>query len=215
MKIAALLCFVLLALTPGHSQLAWNFFAGPQASTAHYTIGESKQNTDFKPGFQLGIGGKVQIEEQLSFAPVVLYSLKGYKVKFNRLAFPPDSTATNNNTTIHTVEVGGLLQFDFSMRPNHFYIKAGPSLDFQLFGTEKYKKTTGETIDHSMKYGFGEYGHYGASLLSQFGYETKSGLIVFFQYTHGFTNLSNTDGGPQIQHRAYGLSVGKFLHRKK
>jgi Outer membrane protein beta-barrel domain len=215
LKFLILLILALVISLDDYSQPSWNFFAGPQITGVHYTIGGTKQDMSFKPGFQAGIGCKVPFENQLSFSPVVFYSLKGYKVKFNRFFFPPDSTALDNNTTIHTIEVGAMLQFDFSMRPDHFFIKGGPSLDFQIFGNEKYKKISGEKIDQKMGYGFGEYGRYAASLLAQLGYETKKGLFIFVQYTHGFTNLSNADSGPQIQHRAYGLSAGKFFGHKK
>ena len=215
MKFLIAILFATFISTDNYSQPSWNIFGGPQITGVHYTIGGSKQDMSFKPGFQIGLGCKVPFENQLSFSPVIFYSLKGYKVKLNTFIFPPDSTAVDNNTTIHTIEVGGLLQFDFSMRPNHFYIKAGPSLDFQIFGNEKYKKISGETIDHKMSYGYGEYGRYAASLITQFGYASKQGLFLFVQYTHGFTNLSNADIGPQIQHRAYGLSVGKFFGSKK
>ena len=58
-------------------------------------------------------------------------------MKFNRYAFPPDTLATDNNTSIHTFELAFLLQFDLGKRHGHFFIKAGPSLDFQLAGKEK------------------------------------------------------------------------------
>ena len=55
-------------------------------------------------------------------------------------AFPPDTAAIDNNTTIHTFELASLLQYNLGKQPYHFFIKAGPSLDFQLFGKEKFTK---------------------------------------------------------------------------
>ncbi|MEI9808721.1 MAG: hypothetical protein WDO16_13155 [Bacteroidota bacterium] len=47
--------------------------------------------------------------------------------------------AADNNTSIHTFELAFLLQYDLGKNPQHFFIKAGPSLDFQLAGKEKFK----------------------------------------------------------------------------
>jgi Outer membrane protein beta-barrel domain len=215
MNLSLSLSIILLITLFASSQPAWNIFAGPQATSSHYTIGGVRQDNKMKIGFQAGLGCKVPFDNQLSFSPAVFYSLKGYKVTFNRYSFPPDSEAIDNNTTIHTFEVAGLLQFDFNMKPDHFFIKAGPSLDFQLFGHEKFHLESGGMVNKKMKYGFGDYGHFSANLLMQIGYETGNGLIIFAHYTRGVTSINNADDGPKILHRAYGISIGKFLQRKK
>lgn len=61
----------------------------------------------------------------------------------------------------------------------------------------------------------GDYGYFGGNLLLQLGYETKSGVFISVQYTHGAASINNEDGGPKIRHRVYGLTIGKFLNRKK
>jgi hypothetical protein len=38
------------------AQTRFNFFAGPQAVTARYHAGNTKQTTNFKSGFQIGAG---------------------------------------------------------------------------------------------------------------------------------------------------------------
>ena len=215
MKLSLLIFLTQLIILSAESQPVWNVFAGPQATTAHYTIGGVRQNSNLKIGFQAGLGCKVPFDNKLSFSPAAFYSLKGYKVTLNRYSFPPDSNAIDNNTTIHTFEVAGLLQYDFNTRPAHVFIKAGPSLDFQVLGREKFNLESGGTRNQKMKYGFGDYGRYSANLLAQIGYETGNGLIIFFQYTRGVTSINNADDGPKILHRVYGISIGKFLHGKK
>lgn len=197
----------------GQSQ--FGIFAGAQTMSAKYTIAGAKQPNSYKYGFQVGAGWKIPFENRLFFSPAAFYSLKGYKVKFNRYAYPPDILATDNNTTIHTFELAFLLQYDLGKQPGHFFIKAGPSLDFQLHGKEKFNLRSGGSVDRNMIYSFEAYGHYAANLLLQFGYETNTGLMIFGQYTRGLASLNNADGGPQIRHRVYGISVGKFLNRKK
>jgi hypothetical protein len=168
-----------------------------------------------KVGFHAGIGMKVPFENKLFFAPAAYYSMKGYKVTYNLFNALPDVNAKDNNTSIHTFELAALLQYDFNTSPNHFFIKAGPSLDFQLIGNEKFNLLTTGSVDRKMKFSYGDYGHFSANGLLQLGYEASNGLIIFAQYTHGLASINNFDGGPQIKHRVFGISIGKILNRKK
>lgn len=207
--------FFTTAFLYANSQVQWSIFAGPQATAARYTILNEKQKQELKYGFHAGVGLKVPFENQLYFAPEAYYSLKGYKVNFTQFVYPPGPEAKNNNTTIHTFELAALLQYDFGKNPNHFFMKAGPSLDFQLFGREKFD-TTGGSVDRKMKFSTdGEYGIVGGNLIIQLGYETQSGLFVSAKYTHGAGSINNEDGGPKIRHRVYGFTIGKYLNRKK
>ncbi|MDP4264907.1 MAG: porin family protein [Bacteroidota bacterium] len=197
------------------AQPQFGIFAGGQATTAKYTIQDIKQPNQYKYGFQVGLGLKVPFDPPLFFSPAIFYSMKGYKVQFNQPAYPPDTLAVDNNTTIHTVEMAFLLQLDLGKRPDHFFIKAGPSLDFQLFGKEKYNLKAGGLVDRKMIFGFTDYGHFSASLLMQLGFETNSGFMIFGQYSLGLASINNADYGPQIHHRIYGISFGKYLNHKK
>jgi hypothetical protein len=200
-----------------YGQSQFGIFAGAQTTTAKYTIANIKQPTSYKYGFQTGAGWKIPFDNQLFFSPAAFYSLKGYKVKFNRYVNPPDKKAIDNNTGIHTFEFAFLLQYDLSKQPGHFFIKAGPSFDFQLFGKEKFNlKNDGGLVNRSMPYSlYDEYGRYSSNLLLQFGYETGSGFTIFGQYSHGLISLNNTENGPQIHHRVYGISIGKYFNKKK
>ncbi|MEO7925045.1 MAG: porin family protein [Chitinophagaceae bacterium] len=207
------LTFLFLVTASGQNKLA--IFAGPQASSAYYTVENLKQKTSMKYGFQAGANMKTAFENKLYFAPTVFYSMKGYKVEFTRYASPPDVDAKDNNTTIHTFEVAPLLQYDFSNDPGHVYIKFGPSLDVQLFGKESFHLiSTGATVNRNMKFSFSDYGYASFNLLGQLGYETSSGFIIFAQYSYGIGSISNADFGPKIHHRVFGISVGKYLKRK-
>ncbi|MDZ4794370.1 MAG: porin family protein [Bacteroidota bacterium] len=215
MKILYSLFAALLVSFSADCQSELGIFAGPQATTTSYSAQGSKQDNSFKYGFHAGALMKIPFEGRLYFAPAAYYSLKGYKVTFNRFVYPPGPTAADNNTTLHTFELAALLQYDLGSNPSHAFIKLGPSLDFQLLGKEKFNVIGGGTVDRSMKFGPGEYGRYSANLIGQLGYETASGFIIFAQYTHGAASLNNADGGPAIRHRVYGISIGKFLKRKK
>jgi len=216
MKLLSLAFFTLLLTLGAGAQNQIGIFAGPQATTARYTIKEEKQKTSMKYGFQLGGVMKVPFDNQLFFAPTVFYSMKGYKVDFTRFAFPPDVDAKDNDVTVHTFEVAPLLQVDFSKDPSHFFIKFGPSLDVQLFGKESFHLiSTGATVNRNMKFSFGDYGYASMNGIGQFGYESSNGFSIFAQYSFGIGSISNADDGPKIYHRVFGISVGKYLNRKK
>lgn len=190
-------------------------FAGPQASTANYAVKNQKQETGYKYGFHAGLGMKVPFDHFLYFAPAVYYSYKGYDVK---LAIPnslPDMNAIDNSTRFHSMELAALLQFDLSPKPSHLFIKAGPSLDFMLFGKETFNLSNGGSVSRDIKFGFNDYGRYSANLISQLGFEKDQGFLLYFQFTHSPANLNNRDGGPSIKHKVFGITFGTYLKSKK
>ena len=206
-----LLIIILIKGIVSTAQTRFSFFAGPQATTVHYVVKGSEQSTDFKFGFQAGAGAKIEFDNRLYFSPAIYYSLKGYKVVLKQATYPPGALAINNNTNVHTLETAFLLQYDFSSRSSHFFLKAGPSLDFQLAGREKFDLGDGSKIDRKMKYGFADYGRYAASAILQVGYETASNYIFYAHYAHGLSNLNNADEGPSVFYRVLGISVGKYF----
>jgi hypothetical protein len=165
------------------AQAKFGLFGGPQITSSKYIINGKKQENTPKYGFQLGANFKVPFENKLYFSPAAFYSLKGYDVKFNQRAFPPDTLAIDNNTSIHTFELAALLQYDFTDGPGHLFIKFGPSIDFQLLGKEEFNRSNRTTGSQDMVFSFTRYGRYGANILLQTGYETKEGLVIFAHYT--------------------------------
>lgn len=205
---AALLIFSAITC---FAQVDIGIFAGPQITTARYSVNSEKQSTSNKYGFHLGTNLKVPFENKLYFAPAVFYSLKGYKVKLDQPSPFPDSLAIDNNTTLHTFELAALLQYDFTGNPNHFFIKFGPSIDIQLYGKEKFNRKNNSVIDRKMVFSYTKYGRFGANLIVQLGYETSKGIFFSGQYCHGVGNIVNADFGPYIIHRVYGISIGKYI----
>ena len=214
MKILFSATIVLFTLS-ANSQVSYGVFAGPQVTGAHYTIRDKKQESSSKIGVNAGFQIKVPFEGRLSFAPSVMYNLRGYKVKFDSPAFPPDSSAIDNNTSYHTFELAFLLQYDFNLEPGHFFIRAGPSLDFILAGNETFNTNMNTTVDRPMKFSFGDYGAYLASVILQFGYEAKKGLFVYAYYNYCLISMNNADYGPHIGNRAFGFTIGKYFKKKK
>lgn len=212
------ICYVIAALlicTITEAQNILSLFAGPQATTASYKVNDIRQQTETKFGFHAGIDMKVPFEGPLFFRPSVFYSLKGYKVQFTQHVYPPDPDASGNDVSIHTFQIAPLFQVDLSPNPNHFFIGFGPTIDLQLYGKEKFDLMSGGSVDRSMKFGFAHYGRYLTSVIGRIGYETGNGFQLFLQYDLGLGSLNNADGGPTIRHRAFGLSFGKVINRKK
>ena len=206
---------ILLLTLSANSQVSYGVFAGPQVTGADYTIRGKKQESTSKIGVNAGFQFKVPFEGRLSFAPSVMYNLRGYKVKFDSPAFPPDSSAIDNNTSYHTFELAFLLQHDFNLKPGHFFIRVGPSLDFILVGNETFNTNMNTTVDRPMKFSFGDYGAYLASVILQFGYEAKNGLFGYIHYNYGLISMNNADNGPSIDNRAVGFTIGKYFKKKK
>ena len=205
-----LLSVTLITTISVSSQVKTAIFAGPQATNVRYLIQGQKQQSDFKIGTSAGIMLKVPFEGRLSFTPGIMYNLRGYNVKFNSPTALPDSIAADNNTSFHTIELSFLLQHDFSSNAGHFFLRFGPSLDFALFGKEKFNSKD-EYFERNMKFSFYDYGHYLASAILQAGYENKKGVFLFLNYNYSLTSMGNRDGGPQILNRAIGISIGKYL----
>jgi len=214
MKILFSAITLLLTIT-ANCQVEYGLFAGPQATGVRYMINDIKQESSLKIGINAGFQMKVPFEGRLSFAPSIMYNLRGYKVKFDSPSFPPDLSAIDNNTSFHTIELAFLLQHDFNLEPGHFFIRFGPSLDFALFGNETFNTNMNNTVDRPMKFSFADYGHYLASAILQFGYEAKNGWFVYAHYNYSLTSMNNADNGPRIGNRAAGFTIGKYLKRNK
>lgn len=214
MKSPVLICTALFLSFAAEAQNQLAIFAGPQTSIAKYTVLGKEQKTDYKYGFQAGVLMKVPFEGRIYFAPAAFYNMKGYKVNFTQYAAPPSLDAADNNTTIHCFELAALLQVDLGSKPNHFFFKGGPTLDFQLFGKEKFNLKSGGSVSRNMTWSPSDYGRYAANLLAQFGYETSS-FYISAHYSFGATSINNSDYGPNIRNRAFGLSFGTYLKRKK
>lgn len=190
-------------------------FAGPQVSSAHYTVRGTEQATDSKTGFSAGLGLKTLLEGPVYFSPVLYYTQKGYKVSFNQRAFPPDSAAKNNDVTVHAIELAPLFQINFSKKANYGFLRFGPSADFAIKGSETFDSTGNKRVSRDMVFSFGDYSFVTLSANVEVGFQHKSGLVIFAHYQHGLTNLNNADYGPTIFHRIAGLSVGYKLGRKR
>ena len=207
-----------MALLTAHfvnCQILFAASAGPQTTGVHYIVDHKKQESSFNLGVNAGLQLKIPLESRLSFAPSIMYNLRGYKVKFDSPTDLPNPEALDNNTSFHTIELGFLLQHDFKMTPGHFFIRFGPSLDFALLGHEKYNTQTNGLVERAMPFSFADYGHYLASAIIHFGYEFKNKWYMYGHYNYSIITMSNVDNGDYIGNRAAGISIGYYFRKSK
>jgi len=188
--------------------------AGPQATGVHYVVDHKTQESSYKLGVNAGLQIKIPLEGRLYFAPSIMYNLRGYKVKYNAPPDMPNPEAIDNNTSFHTIELGFLLQHDFKLEPGHFFFRFGPSLDFALFGNEKYNTLNG-SVERTMPFNFAAYGRYLASAIVHFGYEFKNKWYMYGHYNYSIGTMSNVDFGDYIGNRAAGISIGYYFRKSK
>lgn len=209
------ICFGLLTIWISlfaSAQVHLAFYAGPQLTSADYTINTIKQPAENKLGVMAGIGAKVEVENRFYFFPAIYYSLRGYKVTLKNPSYPPTELAKNNNTTIHSIQIAPLFQFDLSRKPSYFFIRFGPSINIAVYAKEKFDTAIGApSIERKMKFAFTDYGAITASANVHLGYQDKNGLMIFLQYEYGIGSMNNADYGPIILHRIVGISVGWLL----
>lgn len=184
-----------------------SIFAGPQITTANYSIRNADQPTESKPGFMAGIRLTTQIEGPVYFSPSLYYSRKGYKVTFNQEAEPPALGAKNNNTVINTIAFAPLLQFNLSKAKTHLFVRFGPGMDVAFSGTETFDSTGNKRVQQSMRFGSTAYSPITLYGNIHLGFQHRSGFGFFAHYEHGLSNLNNNDYGPAILHRIAGVSV--------
>jgi hypothetical protein len=196
------------------SQVRIGFFLGPQATSANYEVMEKEQPTKYKIGGQAGITAKIPVEYQLYFAPSVYYSLKGYKVTLNNPSLPPGDDARSNNASVHVFEIAPLFHFDLSKKVSHPFIQFGPAIDVAIFGNEKIILKNGDEVNRDMKFSFGDYGRFTSSVIARLGYQMQNDIFFFGHVTYGLGSMNNSDNGPVIRHRIYGISVGKYFKGK-
>ncbi|HEY0039933.1 MAG TPA: outer membrane beta-barrel protein [Flavisolibacter sp.] len=206
---------LLLCLLNYASNAQLTIYGGPQVSTAQYSIRDFSQETEHKFGFMGGVGLKSLIEGPVYFSPMLFFSRKGYKVTFDRAAYPPDSVAINNNTTINTIELAPLVQINFSSQASYAFFRFGPSFDFNISGTETYDSLNNKSRTQKMLFDFGGYSHATIAVNGHLGYQHKSGFTLFAFANIGISSLNNADKGPKIFHRVGGVALGWKFGKKR
>lgn len=146
-------------------------------------------------GGQLGVSFQAGITPKFSLVSELYFLMKGGKLETN------NSIGVNNSTLrLYTLEFPVLARFHFGK----LYVNAGPSIAYNLFGTNKIE---GTTTDLSFNNSTGEFKRWDAGVQMGAGYrfKIKKKLVALdVRYSYGLTNISNSQ---EIYNRYLNLSL--------
>ena len=197
-RVGALLVATLAVVaTPTFAQTTGSFKIGVNFGKTVFVDDGEEFKTDLKPGLVVGAGVDVPIAEMFSFAPEVLYSMKGGK--------GGDFGSDDIKLEVGQVQIPLLFKAKFApmdagARP---FVSFGPAVGFTTSAKFKVEgfddediKDEVETVDFS--------GVIGA------GVEFGRG-IVEYRYDHGFRDLdkdSASEAKPRTHSILFGFSFG-------
>jgi len=144
---------------------------------------------------QLGVSMQVGITRNFSIAPELYFIIKGARLGSN-------NPLTNSKTTLrfYTLELPLLARFHY----NKFYVNAGPSIAYSLYGTNKMED---KTSDLSFGSSGNSFKRWEAGLQFGGGYNfriKKRQVALDLRYNYGLTNISSTN---EMYNRSFILNV--------
>ena len=195
---AVLVAILAVAATPTFAQMTGSAKVGVNFSKTVFDEDGDEFKTDSKPGLVVGAGVDVPIAEMFSFAPEILYSMKGGK--------GGDLGTDDVKLEIGQVQIPLLFKAKFApmgtaARP---FVSFGPAIGFTTsakikddeFDIEEDIKDDVESVDFS--------GIIGA------GVEFGRGIIEY-RYDHGFRDLDKegtSEAKPRTHTILFGVSFG-------
>lgn len=225
-KLSILLVMSMAITTTLYSQVTFMPKAGASFANVAFSDdikeGWGGSNADFgsKLGIVLGVAAEIPLGgEMFAVQPELLFHQKGYHFEYN------DNTAGEEYSedykySLNYLELPVLAKVKFG----NFYVAAGPSIGFGLFGTYKGSYTwLGETTDDEGKIKFGtepenydgddEYIDNALDFGVQIGAGYKiSVIVVDLRYGLGLTNMydkpSGYTGDVKSQNRSIQLTIG-------
>ena len=132
-------------------------------------------------GAQVGVSFQAGITSKFSVVTDFYFMMKGGKLNVN-------NPLTINETTLrfYTLELPVLARFHF----NNFYLNAGPSIAYNIGGTNKDENST---KDISFKNTTGGFKRFDAGIQAGGGYEfpfKQKRVSIDLRYNYGLTNIS-------------------------
>lgn len=154
--------------------------------------GEDAMSTDFKAGFQAGVVADLEITENFSIIPELLFGQRGSKLKLSEDGYPATASITLNYLQL---PVNFAYKFDVDMG-SKLFIFTGPYLGYGLSGKIKTKSNVEglnlDVPDDDIKFGSGddELKPIDFGINAGIGYQFER---IFFnlQYNHDLSNLNN------------------------
>jgi hypothetical protein len=144
---------------------------------------------------QLGVSMQVGITRNFSIAPELYFIIKGARLGSN-------NPLTNSKTTLrfYTLELPLLARFHF----NKFYVNAGPSIAYSLYGTNKMEDKTSDLLFGSSGNSFKRW-EAGMQFGGGYNFRIKKRQVALdLRYNYGLTNISNTN---EMYNRSFILNI--------
>lgn len=144
---------------------------------------------------QLGVSMQAGITPNFSLVPELYFMMKGGKLESNN-----PLTTSKSILRLYTIELPLLARFHY----NKFYINAGPSIAYNVFGTNKIE---GTTSDLSFNGSANDFKRWEAGMQFGGGYNFRvkqKRVLVDLRYNYGLTNISMVN---EMYNRSFILSL--------
>jgi hypothetical protein len=189
------------------AQTVFGFTAGATFSTYNVKIDGTSMGSKMKVGGSVGMLMSTNIGKNWWFLPGLNLTMKGGVIK-------NDASAITNDVYFGYLEIPLDIVYHTAAGKGQFFVGAGPSLNYGLFG--KYKITGMYEESGNVKFGSGDDDdlkpfEIGANLLA--GYKFPSGMLVSACYDLGLNNVAPVSDAT-FHNMYFGLRFGYFLPKK-
>ncbi len=208
--------FVITALTFVHqysfAQTKIGFMAGTTFSNYYSHVDGESEKVDPGFGFTTGVVASIPLFKKVSFQPMLNFTQKSAKESYGF-----DQKETFTITTNH-LEIPLNVLYNAKTGSSIIFFGGGPNLSFGLNGKMKFKSTSNPSENTSQKIKFGnnededDFKPIDAGLNITTGVRLKKGILIAFNYYHGFSNLfvdGNKDN--KLLSRYWGLRIGYLI----
>ena len=172
----------------------------------------------FKPGFQVGIVGNLDISEPFAIQSSILFATQGARLKEDFSKTDWNGTHLRHYSSmsmnLYYLQIPINAMYKFDIGKGRFFIQGGPYFGFAISGNAKFEeKFSGEKIDIKIDFG----SEYEQMNRFDFGLGVCAGVIFGnFQlglgYNQGLINLSNA---PYTTTKNNGIALtATYLFRK-
>jgi hypothetical protein len=200
------LSILLIILVPRSIQaqsFASGFGVGGFMSSAQYKdSAKNRYTTNTRLGGRVYWMGRVTLEGNLSFAPEVGYSLKGFRVK------NPAPGIQEQEVILHYIEFKFIQEYSFKEK---YYFKLGPSISVAVAGRDKQLSSTNVRSNQPLPFNFAAWGRFEGAVNFAVGSHFPNGWIAEIGLTKGFSNIWDGDNGPNVKNYLFGVNIGKFI----
>jgi len=205
-----LLSLVAICQLSNAQKMKWGITGGATYSQVRVSDNETKDHTNFTPGFSIGLTGDLALSEHFSLQPSLQYLQKGGE-KSGYLF----TTQTKITIKLNYLDLPVNFIYHTSGKTGHFIFGAGPSFSYALSGKEKFA-TDQEKDEENFHFGSSDTTlkrfDMGANVLA--GYEWNSGIYLQANFNYGLSNITNTSDD-KWKNSYFGLRIGYFFGNNK